>query len=177
MDSNQPNDKENTSFDHLKKTTPFKVPENYFESLQDNVMSKIRTAEAGSNVSSGRTRRLWIPYAAAAAAIAAAFLLFFLLIPKSEEKPHASSMISYSSAIEQYLQNEGDLDSETIMAALLDEGSPSDLYTEELLLPISNDSIPGKSVKENEIILDTTISSDDILQYLLDEGYTIDPNS
>jgi hypothetical protein len=156
--------------EYHQEENPFKVPEGYFDTLQDQIMQKIHQPEKTSH------RRLWIP-AAVAAVLAACALMFFLLIPGHKSANEISSPVAYtySDAVRDYLENQ-DIDEESIIAVMTDNQT-DDINANDLINPISNDSIPGVRKTENTIQLDSTITNDDILQFLLDEGYEIDPNS
>jgi hypothetical protein len=169
--------KDTNALDHLKNADTFKVPEGYFEQLPAQVLSKIRVTEK-SSAQHTRIRKLWLPITSAAAILGGCALLFFFLIPTKETpKGSASIDLSYPAAIEQYLQEEEALDEESIVAALVEGPNEPMLNVNDLLQPVGNDSIPEKSKNTDPIILDSTITNDDILQYLLDEGYDFDPNS
>lgn len=174
---NKQENKETTSFDHLKTVNPFIVPDTYFNNLNNDVMSRIKATENREHKSFS-VRRLWLPVSSAAAILAICALLFSLLIPDNERSNASGEIeLSYATAIEQYLREDGDLEEESIVTAMLADESDSKVTVEDLIQPIGNDSIPGKKQQDNPIILDTTISNEDILQYLIDEGFDIDPNS
>ena len=156
--------------EYRQEDNPYKVPEGYFDSLQDQIMQKIRQEKKTTH------RRLWIP-AAVAAVLAACALMFFLLIPRQDSGNEITSPTeyTYADAVREYLENQ-DIDEESIIAVMNDNQN-NEVNALDLISPISNDSIPGVKKNENTIQLDSTITNDDILQYLLDEGFEIDPNS
>lgn len=167
-----------TSFDHLKEQNPFVLPDGYFDTLPLQVMNRIESAET-QQTESRTIRRLWVPVAAVAAALTACFILFYLLIPSNDEPsgPQASQYTSNNAAIIEYLQNETEVDDESIIAVLLEDASAEAYDINDLPGLIPDDSITGQQKSAEPFVIDTTISSEDILQYLLDEGFEIDPNS
>jgi|WetSurMetagenome_2_1015567.scaffolds.fasta_scaffold427051_1 hypothetical protein len=176
FEESEPGDKLSPLLQNLKKENPFQLPENYFEALPDQINSRIKSLkEKPTNQSSFFSRPLY-PILAVAAMFGLVALMFFLLIPSKktgETEKLANNSENYN-AIEDYLINNANIDEESIVNAIIDEdnNTPFILIGDSTL--INNDSIP----KQNTIVFpsDTSISKDDILQYLLDEDLDIEPD-
>jgi hypothetical protein len=70
-------EEENIDFDFLKrdKTNPFRVPEGYFDSLDDRIMQNLNKAPASKESKHRKVIHIFVPALAVAASIVIVFLL------------------------------------------------------------------------------------------------------
>jgi hypothetical protein len=157
-------------FKGLNKQESMNVPDGYFESLSEKIRQKI----AQQPVKAGRTRPLYtiIIYAAASvAAVIALMVMFYFLMKPAENitnKKYTADNEMLQKAIEDYLLNTANVDEETIVDAMI---------TGDDTIPAAGTRYVSDSIAFEEqqgVAGDTTISRDDIIQYLLDEDFDSD---
>jgi hypothetical protein len=171
-----PGDELSPLLQNLKKENPLRVPENYFETLPDQIKLKIKGLKDKPTKQSSFFSRPLYPILAVAAMFGLVALMFFLLIPSKKTgrtEKLANNSENYN-AIEDYLINTANIDEESIVNAIIDEDNNTPFMLTGDSTMINNDSIP----KQNTTVFpnDTTISKDDILQYLSDEDIDIEPD-
>jgi hypothetical protein len=133
----------------IRDTDLYKVPEGYFEELPNQVIKKIKS----ENASVRRLPARWIYSAAAILLILITVSLVFLLDNKSAEFDD-NLLIGADYLPELYID-------EMSEALIYEALSQSD--NDNLLNNLSDGLVTGS---------DTSISEDDILNYLLEEGFT-----
>ena len=112
-----------------------------------------------------------------AAMIGLMAFLFWLLKPEEihKEKTKIADVLLDQDAILDYLAETDNLDEETIFSAFPDNRCENlkVVYTDPVLSV--QDSILPETGNEELFALDSTITAEDILQYLLDEGFEVIP--
>jgi hypothetical protein len=158
----------------LQGKDPFAVPEGYFDELPGRIMQRIGQQGSPSKLKL-LFRRPMIPVSLAAAMIGLMIMFYFLLKP--EEQNIRTNYLAENSqnvkAIEDYLLNSSDVDEDAIVEAIVDDQETPVINLENPFYT-GNDSIPANKDKETVIPADTTITPDDIINYLLDEDYDPD---
>lgn len=163
----------------LKKNNPLIVPHNYFDSLSEDIFRKVQTAKTRSSAREIFLSVSWSRVVTVAAMIGIIAFLFYFLIPSNNYNKN-EAIANYNTeynAIEDYLLNTADIDEEAILAAMLENENDTPLLLFNDLDSISDDSIPVNKQKTPVFPADTTISPDDILQYLIEEEMELNPDS
>jgi hypothetical protein len=160
--------------DKLKNSGALQVPDGYFETLPQNIMKRIEELPAGSV--KARQRYLY-PVLAIAAMVGLMAFLFWLLKPvKVEtERESVAQVLNDKEAILEYLIDNESIDEESLIGALSPENCDNlRLMPQDSILPAAGNTNNDKA-PEASIVIDSTITSDDILQYLIEEGIDVSP--
>lgn len=115
----------NINLDSLKNENPFKVPENYFESLTERVMVNVEASANTSNTT--KIIRFIKPVLALAASFAIIFMLVYIPVRTLHPQASDSSEITEEQGILDYIY----LNDHAVYTALADE--QPDEYSEELI--------------------------------------------
>jgi hypothetical protein len=153
------------------------VPEGYFEDLPNAILERVKQSETKKRAMPARSRRIYWLSTAIAAVISGMILLFFLLRPSQEETDFGdlALILEDKEAILNYLINDADVDEETILASLSGEMCDElSVIPQDSIRPAS-DTASIKEHQEFKFQMDSSISADDILQYLMDEGVEVAP--
>jgi hypothetical protein len=155
----------------LKASNPFRVPEKYFEDLPASVMKKIHEQQPAAKKPDRSTFRYYYIGGIAAALSGMIIVFYFLLQSPSLNNNGAevAGQVDLPADIMEYLAASDWLGEDDILEVLLENGVNS--YA-PLLSWQSPDSIPA--IRQELPISDTSITDDDIIQYLLDEGFDPD---
>jgi hypothetical protein len=161
----------------LKKENPLLVPDDYFNHLPETIKQRIEKLDNQPVKKYAFFSNKLYPVLAVAAMIGLIAFLYFMLIPsKNSHNPEKfADNSSGFNAIEDYLINNAGIDEESIVSALIEENDITPVLIAGDSLLINNDSIPQKG---NTVVFlsDTSISKEDILQYLLEEDIEIEPD-
>ena len=158
----------------IRDENPFAVPEGYFDELPELINKRIERQKA---LRKKILIRSLYPAGLAAAMIAAILMFYFL--GKKEDKKISTKYFSECrwqyNAIEDYLLNTAGIDEETIIDVMCNDANEKPAMNIENPFYDSRDSITGRSGKKAVIPADTSITKEDIIQYLMDED--IDPEN
>ncbi len=169
----EPADELSPTLDRLRRDQVFEVPENYFGQLEQDIHTRIAGQKRG-----GRNRvQWWVAVVAAAAMLGAVAFMFTWLYPGGEQADYSelAMVLQDKEAIYQYLLENGNVSEDN----LYELSSPDELdqvmiLPEDTIFPVQ-DSSGVTAGLSREIVMDSTISKDDILNYLLDEGVEVNP--
>lgn len=163
------------SFKDTNKDNPFKVPANYFDNLQELIIKKCINSKNISVENRIRTFILRPAFSLSFIIIAVLIILAVSFYNKTINNKNNTSISSYQNekSIEDYLIENENIDDSFIVDAISDDSTNSDNIF------ITNETIAYESgktgdYKQNDKPADTTISNDEIMNYLLEEN--IDPN-
>ena len=153
-----------------KRKDPFGVPENYYETLSDQILQ--RTTRKSIKVK--KEMRLYSPARmAVAASLIVIVTTFVLLVTMQTGLKERNEIAAVSDEeIETYLLEEGVLSEQN----LVDELAESDPLSPLNLLPEfaqPNDSLPVKALTAAEKLksaIDSLLSDDEIIEYLQEEN-------
>jgi hypothetical protein len=151
------------------------VPEGFFDTLPKLIDQRIAQLPEKKHT---LTRRLWVPVATVAAMLGLLAFLFWLLKPVEKEvdmSQYADVLRDHDAIIEYLIATDG-IDQESLIEAV-----PENYCNSLNVLPYDSispaaDTNEYKGTKEVKLVLDSTITSDDILQYLMDEGVEAMPS-
>ncbi len=139
----------------IKKENPFAVPEGYFDSLPTSIQEKIESHSHKLSIFEQILTLFKQPKYSVTAVLTIAILIvvMFVFIKPSEKETPFFSDITIDDIINEYPEFIYDLDESTIIEILYAENG-QDTY----------------DFFENDIYTDTTITDDDIIEYLEDEN-------
>lgn len=153
----------------INNENPFGVPENYFDKLADEISDRCNQPEKKKAIHRETIQKVIIPLA-----IAASVILIILFNYKKQEintDPNAQAVYADNSGTSEYLENlidDNELDESLIVSAIVNDdtiaSNAKDNHDEEKI----------KAMNENPVIItdsvsNTTITEDDIIQYLLED--------
>ncbi|MFH0893595.1 MAG: hypothetical protein V2A54_04075 [Bacteroidota bacterium] len=152
----------NTNF---RSKNPFQVPDGYFENLPSEIQNRIVNTQSKRRVPAIFRPAYFVPV------LAVLILALIFLRPKqTTTNPALSSTQDYSEFITEYYDELG-IDDNTIMEAYMDEVQDTIKNKKNL-----NDS---SKINYNMIVPfnpeDTTLSDEDIMEYLIEQGFEENP--
>lgn len=154
------------------KGNPFMVPANYFDELTDAIKSRL--TEGKMLQKRPAYKKPLIYSVSTAAAVILFFLVFWIVIShlKKNNESIALTDAEYKEAITEYLEE--NLDEHTLIQMSSDSVSIFD-SRDMPRLPITDDSLMVSFVSQSNFQFDSTVSKNDIIDYLLNEN--IDPET
>ncbi|MEI6853359.1 MAG: hypothetical protein WCL06_10965 [Bacteroidota bacterium] len=156
---------------NLNKENYFKVPEGYFEKLQEDINGKIDSGRTAVLRKSPDMRRITL-ISGLAAAMVVVLLIFSFLIKKQNKGQNDMALFSPSEqSIAEYLED--NLDENTLWEASSNDISFFDADKLKEIVASDDSIYPNK--ENSTIEADTTLKKDEILDYLLKEN--IDPET
>ena len=176
-DLNKEEEKLPQFLEQLKSQDPFDVPEGYFDSLPDAIMDKVRKSQKEEVPVRHLTKRSIYVITALAAVLGGIFLLFFLLTPDSKKDDYGdlALILQDKEAIMDYLINNTNVSDEEIFSVMSKELCNKLNVIPHDSIPPAQDTTAAAKPEAVPFKMDSTISKDDILQYLIDQGVEVVP--
>ena len=166
MNHDHDNEKTESFGSEFRSRSPFQVPDGYFDTLPGEIQNRILSKQPSKKVPVIFKPAFFVPV------LALLILAFILLRPASESKPAAqNNSFDYSEFVAEHYDELG-IDENTILETYLDEVQDT---------VKSKKGVPGDSSKINYNMIvpfspeDTTLTDEDIMEYLIEQGFEENP--